>query len=137
MQNYSRIDICYRVRILSSRSLRCTFAGSRLYCLHPVLFFLNQFLVTKMEFSSSIGGIAAILTTVSFVPQVWRVVRTRDTNAISLMMYLMFSAGVTLWLIYGVMLGLWPVIISNAVTLVLSLMVIFFKVRGTARTLHA
>ena len=90
-----------------------------------------------MEFSSSIGGIAAILTTVSFVPQVWRVVRTRDTNAISLMMYLMFSAGVTLWLIYGVMLGLWPVIISNAVTLVLSLMVIFFKVRGTARTLHA
>lgn len=89
-----------------------------------------------MEFSSSIGVIAAILTTVAFVPQVWRVMRTRDTNAISLLMYLLFSTGVTLWLVYGVMLWLWPIIIANTITLVLALIVIFFKVRCSSKPLQ-
>jgi len=82
-----------------------------------------------MTFSSSIGIVAACLTSLSFVPQVWRVIATRDTRAISLWMYLLFSTGVGLWLIYGLMLRLWPVIIANGVTLLLSLVVIFFKMR--------
>lgn len=80
-----------------------------------------------MTFSSSIGILAACLTTIAFVPQVLRVIRTRDTNAISLWMYLLFSTGLVLWLIYGLILTLWPVIIANSVTLVLSLIVIYFK----------
>lgn len=83
-----------------------------------------------MTFSSSIGIIAAFLTTTAFVPQVLRVMRTRDTHAISLWMYLLFSSGVALWLVYGILLRLWPVIIANSVTLVLALIVIFFKLRG-------
>jgi len=62
--------------------------------------------------------------------------RTRDTNAISLLMYLMFSTGVALWLVYGVMLWLWPVIIANTVTLILALIVIFFKVQGSKSPLQ-
>ena len=84
-----------------------------------------------MAISSSIGLLAAVLTTAAFVPQVLRVMRTRDTRAISLLMYLMFSAGVALWLVYGLLLGLWPVVIANAITLALALTVIAFKLRET------
>lgn len=86
-----------------------------------------------MTLSSSIGIVAAFLTTVAFVPQVLLVMRTRDTRAISLWMYLLFSTGVTLWLIYGVMLRLWPVILANGVTLVLSFIVIYYKLRCSVR----
>ena len=81
-----------------------------------------------MTISSAIGILAAFLTTVSFVPQVFRVLRTRDTHAISLWMYLLFTTGLLLWLVYGIMLSLWPVIIANSVTLLLALIVIYFKV---------
>lgn len=80
--------------------------------------------------SNSIGILAAFLTTMAFVPQVVRVIRTRDTHAISLWMYLIFSTGLVLWLVYGMLLHLWPVILANSVTLVLTLIVIFFKLRS-------
>ena len=80
--------------------------------------------------AASIGSLAAILTTLAFVPQVIRVIRTGDTHAISFWMYLMFSTGVALWLIYGIMLNLWPVILANIVTLLLALVVIYFKIRS-------
>lgn len=82
-----------------------------------------------MAFVNSIGLLAAVLTTVAFVPQVIRVLRTRDSHAISLLMYLLFSAGVALWLVYGLLLGLWPVILANGITLVLTLLVIGAKLR--------
>ncbi|MCB1786740.1 MAG: SemiSWEET transporter [Chromatiaceae bacterium] len=82
-----------------------------------------------MAFTSSIGLLAAVLTTVSFVPQVVRVMRTRDTRAISLLMYLLFATGVALWCLYGLLLGLWPVVFANAITLALALVVIAFKLR--------
>jgi MtN3 and saliva related transmembrane protein len=82
-----------------------------------------------MAFSSSVGMLAAFLTTAAFVPQVVRVMRTRDTNAISLWMYLLFSAGVALWCLYGLLLGLWPVVLANGITLVLALVVIGYKLR--------
>lgn len=83
-----------------------------------------------MALSSSIGMLAAFLTTAAFVPQVVRVIRTRDTHAISLLMYLMFTVGVALWCLYGVLLGLWPVVLANAITLALALVVIWYKLRG-------
>ncbi len=76
-----------------------------------------------------IGGIAATLTTCSFIPQVWKVWRTRHTKDISLIMYSLFSAGVALWLIYGVLLFSWPIIVANAITLLLAGTVLALKLR--------
>jgi MtN3 and saliva related transmembrane protein len=76
-----------------------------------------------------IGGIAATLTTCSFIPQVWRVWRTRHTKDISLLMYTLFSVGVALWLAYGVLLGSWPIILANAITLLLAGAVLVLKLR--------
>ena len=76
-----------------------------------------------------IGGIAATLTTCSFLPQVWRVWRTRHTKDISLLMYVLFTVGVALWLAYGILLGAWPVIIANGITLLLAGTVLVLKLR--------
>jgi MtN3 and saliva related transmembrane protein len=76
-----------------------------------------------------IGGIAATLTTCSFIPQVWRVWRTRHTRDISLLMYTLFTTGVALWLIYGILLGAWPIIVANSITLLLAGMVLVLKLR--------
>lgn len=79
-------------------------------------------------FSDLIGYPAAFLTTVAFVPQAWKSWRTRDLSGISLPMYALFTLGVALWLAYGVAIGSLPVIVANAVTFVLSAMVLFLKV---------
>ena len=70
-----------------------------------------------------------MLTTVSFVPQVWRIFRTRHTQDISLRMYVLFTAGVGMWLVYGLLLASWPIIAANTVTLVLAGTVLFLKLR--------
>lgn len=79
--------------------------------------------------SDWIGYIAACLTTLAFVPQVWQVVRTRQTRDISLRMYILFTAGVALWLVYGILLGAWPIIVSNVVTTILAGIVLVMKLR--------
>jgi MtN3 and saliva related transmembrane protein len=76
-----------------------------------------------------IGSIAATLTTVCFVPQAWKVIRTRDTQSLSLLMYLLFNLGVMCWLIYGFMLGSVPIILGNMVTLTLSFTILVYKIR--------
>ncbi|MBI5007658.1 MAG: SemiSWEET transporter [Nitrosomonadales bacterium] len=76
-----------------------------------------------------IGGIAATLTTCSFIPQVWRVLQTRHTKDISLGMYALFTCGVALWLAYGILLGAWPIILANGITLLLAGMVLVLKLR--------
>lgn len=76
-----------------------------------------------------LGYLAAILTTCSFVPQAWQTFRTRDVSGISLGMYCVFSMGVALWLLYGVVLGAWPIVLANAVTLALALGILAMKLR--------
>jgi MtN3 and saliva related transmembrane protein len=76
-----------------------------------------------------IGAIAATLTTCSFIPQVWRVLRTRHTQDISLLMYAFFTLGVALWLAYGILLDAWPIIIANSITLLLAGAVLVLKLR--------
>ena len=76
-----------------------------------------------------VGFVAAFCTTVAFVPQLLRVVKLRSAREISLGTFLMFSCGVFLWLLYGVWLRSAPVIASNAVTLVLSVSILFLKLR--------
>jgi MtN3 and saliva related transmembrane protein len=76
-----------------------------------------------------IGYVAAVLTTVAFVPQAWQTWRTRDAAGVSLGKYALFCTGVALWLVYGRLLGAWPIILANAVTLVLALAILVMKLR--------
>lgn len=75
-----------------------------------------------------IGYLAAICTTFSFIPQVLHILRTRDTHAISLGMYSIFTIGIALWMVYGVMLKNLPMMIANSITLTLALFILGFKV---------
>lgn len=67
-----------------------------------------------------LGYTAATLTTASFLPQVLHTLRTRDVRGISLGMYAAFTTGIALWLAYGLATQAWPIVIANAVTLVLA-----------------
>ena len=80
-----------------------------------------------MSAADLVGSMAALLTTVSFAPQAWHTFRTRNVSGISLGMYSMFTGGVALWLAYGLLLGAWPVVIANAVTLLLALAILAMK----------
>jgi len=77
-----------------------------------------------------IGLIAAFLTTLSFVPQAVHIVRTGQTEGISLIMYAMFTAGIAVWLAYGILLGSLPIILSNVVTLGLALIILTLKAKA-------
>jgi MtN3 and saliva related transmembrane protein len=76
-----------------------------------------------------IGYAAATGTTVSFLPQLIRVVKLRSARDISLGMFLIFSVGTALWLTYGLLSRSWPVAAANAVTLVLSISILVLKLR--------
>ena len=76
-----------------------------------------------------IGYAGACGTTLAFVPQVIRVWRTRSTHDISRATFALMSAGLLLWLIYGVRIGDRPIMIANSITLVLSLIILVFKLR--------
>jgi MtN3 and saliva related transmembrane protein len=67
--------------------------------------------------------------TCSFIPQAVKTFRTRDVSGISLSMYGAFTAGVALWLVYGILLKAWPIIIANAITLSLALSILLMKLR--------
>lgn len=82
-----------------------------------------------MSLIDFIGFLAAILTTASFVPQAWHTFRTRDVRGISLGMYSVFTAGVACWLIYGLLLGAWPIVIANCLTLALAGTILVMKLR--------
>lgn len=86
-----------------------------------------------MHLHDLIGYAAATLTTAAFVPQVVHTLRTHDTRAISLWMYLLFSGGVALWAAYGLLLGAWPIIVANAITLSLATVVLWLKLRESRR----
>ena len=76
-----------------------------------------------------VGSAAAILTTICWLPQAIKILRTQDTAAISLVTYSGFAAGLALWLCYGILLGSWPIIGSNTVTLLLVIPIILLKLR--------
>ena len=76
-----------------------------------------------------LGLVAGCLTTISFLPQVLLTWRTKKAEGVSLGMYAFFTIGVALWLVYGIMLGAWPIIIANFVTLILALFVGVMKLR--------
>ena len=76
-----------------------------------------------------IGYMAATLTTLSFVPQAVKTIRSRDTRGISLGMYVVFTIGIVAWFVYGLVLGSWPMILANAVTFLLAATILVLKLR--------
>lgn len=81
-----------------------------------------------MSLVTIIGSLAAICSTVSFVPQAWKIIRTRDTSGLSARMYAVTVTGFSLWLAYGIMLGEWPLIVTNAVCLALSAFILAMRI---------
>ena len=76
-----------------------------------------------------LGVMAATCTTLSFVPQAAKTIRSRDTSGISLWMYLVFTVGIGFWFGYGIVLHSWPMIVSNAITFVLSATILGLKLK--------
>lgn len=82
-----------------------------------------------MNLVDIVGSLAATLTTVSFLPQVIHTFRTKDARGISLGMYSVFISGVSCWLVYGLLLGAWPIIVANTITVSLALAILVMKLR--------
>lgn len=77
-----------------------------------------------------IGGVAAVLTTIAFLPQVIKSWRTRSTRDVSMGMFVILNTGIVLWLAYGLLLDSMPLILANAVTLFLTGTILVLKIRG-------
>ena len=81
-----------------------------------------------------IGYLAATLTTASFVQQAWLTFKTRDVSGISLGMYSAFTAGIALWLAYGILISAWPIVIANTITLLLAAGILGMRIRFGSRS---
>ena len=76
-----------------------------------------------------LGYLAATFTTVAFIPQAWLTWKTRSAHGISLGMYSVFISGVIMWMLYGLMIAAWPVVIANVITLMLASFILAMKIR--------
>jgi MtN3 and saliva related transmembrane protein len=82
-----------------------------------------------MSWITLVGSMAAVGSTTAYLPQAVRTWRTRSTADISVLMFSMMVVSTALWLVYGIALDSWPIIGANGTTLVLSLIILFFKLR--------
>lgn len=82
-----------------------------------------------MDSITLLGLVAGSLTTAAFFPQFLKTWRTRSTKDISLAMYVVFCLGISLWLVYGFFINSWPVVLANAVTMVLTLAILGLKIK--------
>jgi MtN3 and saliva related transmembrane protein len=80
-----------------------------------------------MDAATVIGALATLASTTSFAPQAWKIIRTRDVSAISTRMYAITVTGFALWLTYGLLLGQWPLIVTNGICLLLSAFILLMK----------
>jgi MtN3 and saliva related transmembrane protein len=87
---------------------------------------MNEFLISANPW---IGAIGAVLTTICWLPQAVRVVRHKDTRAISLTTNLTFAIGLMFWLVYGIVLADWPLIGSNAISVLFTSVIVAMKLR--------
>jgi len=85
--------------------------------------------MTMIHFQELVGYAAGFFATAAFVPQVWKTFKARSARDVSLGMYVLFCCGVGLWLVYGLLIVSWPVVVSNFVTLVLSGAVLVLKLK--------
>ncbi len=80
-----------------------------------------------MEPATVFGWLATLCSTISFVPQAWKIIKTRETKDISRGMYMITVAGFACWTTYGVLLGQWPIIVTNSICLALSAFILVMK----------
>ena len=80
-----------------------------------------------MKITTVIGLIAATITTLSFIPQVVRIWKLKETRDISLLMFVILGIGIFLWIIYGFLLRDLPLILANSITFIFVLVILFFK----------
>lgn len=81
-----------------------------------------------------IGFIAGTMTTVSFIPQIIKIIKTKQVRDISLVMYIVLTTGISLWLLYGVMIREMPIIAANSIAFILCFFVVIAKIRYKDRT---
>jgi len=77
----------------------------------------------------NIAIVAACCTTISFLPQAIKTIRTKDTSGISAIMYGFFTFGTFMWLVYGILTDNMPITIANAITLMLAAIILYYKLR--------
>jgi MtN3 and saliva related transmembrane protein len=82
-----------------------------------------------MDLIEFLGMIAAVLTTASFLPQVYKTWKTKDTKSLSLTMYVCFFIGIVLWLIYGFLIDSLPMILANGITTITTFLLIVLKLK--------
>ncbi|MFN8208517.1 MAG: SemiSWEET transporter [Bacteroidales bacterium] len=82
-----------------------------------------------MDYTNVLGFVAATLTTTSFIPQAFKTIRTKKTKDISLVMYSILNVGIIGWMIYGILLVNWPIIISNIITILFTSPILYYKIR--------
>jgi len=80
-----------------------------------------------------LGYVAAVCTTVSFLPQAFKIMRSKKTNDISLIMYSLLVVGVILWTIYGIYKNDWSLIIANSITSISATIVLVFKIKNVLK----
>ena len=79
------------------------------------------------------GYFAAISTTIAFLPQLIKTIKTKKADDVSLITLLMFITGVASWIIYGFMISSVPILIANSITLILNILILLFKLIYTKR----
>ena len=83
----------------------------------------------ELPVTSVIGLLAGICTTGSLLPQVYKTLKSKNARDISLLMYVLLSAGIFLWFVYGILLNEMPIMLANGVSLILTMSVLFLKIR--------
>ena len=83
----------------------------------------------NIDYIEIIGLIAAFLTTGAFLPQVYKTWKTKDVSSLSLPMFSMFFIGVVMWLIYGILIESFAIILANAITIISSFLLVYFKIK--------
>ncbi|MFT3693806.1 MAG: SemiSWEET transporter [Kofleriaceae bacterium] len=74
--------------------------------------------------------LAAIATVGAFVPQAWKIVKSRNTKDLSAAMWVLQVIGFSLWVTYGAVTENWPIVIPNGIALALAIVILTLKIRG-------
>ena len=82
-----------------------------------------------MEWKTILGTFAATCTTIAFIPQAFKTIKTKDTASISVGMYSIFVFGTITWTIYGIVTKDFPIIIANIITSILAMIILFYKLK--------
>jgi MtN3 and saliva related transmembrane protein len=85
--------------------------------------------IIAMDYIATLGYLAGALTTLAFLPQLIKVIKTRSTRDISLVMFVVICTGIFLWLIYGILINSLPIILANIVTLIIAGAILILKIK--------